>query len=233
MLDSNEDGFRKKHVQAICSTGQSTKTDAVQGYIGEKGIGFKSVFTVAKKVHVQSEPYSFAFHHTKDSTDDGLGMVTPQEEGYEDLPEGINTRITLTLLDPSTFEQRVKDLLALHDTLLLFLTKLRKLSIIIHRPDECTEEISYTHNLAEGSGVETITKKTTGGPTVTTAGIQRFYVVRRDITNLPPDPVRQQTTKATVVLAFPVDAQDGPIIERQHVFAFLPLRRAGFTVWHI
>lgn len=81
VLDSNEDGFSKEHVKAICSTGDSTKT-AAEGYIGEKGIGFKSVFKVAKKVHIQSEPYSFSFEHTRDSSDDGLGMVTPLDEDY-------------------------------------------------------------------------------------------------------------------------------------------------------
>lgn len=34
--------------------------------------------------------------------------------------------------------------------------------------------------------------------------------------------------KADVVLAFPLDDQDIPVIEEQHVFAFLPLRKAGY-----
>jgi hypothetical protein len=55
VIDSNENGFQEGHVKAICSTGESTKA-LIQGYIGEKGIGFKSVFKVAKKVHIQSGP---------------------------------------------------------------------------------------------------------------------------------------------------------------------------------
>ena len=58
VLDSNEDGFREEHVRAICNTSASTKAVS-RGFIGEKGIGFKSVFKVAKKVHVQSHPFSF------------------------------------------------------------------------------------------------------------------------------------------------------------------------------
>lgn len=131
VLESNEDGFSEDHVKAICSTGESTKTVA-KGYIGEKGIGFKSVFKVAKKVHIQSGPLSFSFEHTRDSSDNGLGMVTPLDEDYEDLPEGVHTRITLTILDPSSFERRVQDLLNIPDTLLLFLTKLTVLHINIY-----------------------------------------------------------------------------------------------------
>jgi hypothetical protein len=36
--------------------------------------------------------------------------------------------------------------------------------------------------------------------------------------------------EAETVLAFPLDADDTPLLEDQHVFAFLPLRRAGYKV---
>lgn len=52
----------QSNVRAICSTGESTKTNT-SGYIGEKGIGFKSVFKAASKVHIQSGPFSFFFEH--------------------------------------------------------------------------------------------------------------------------------------------------------------------------
>lgn len=60
VIDSNEDGFNAENVKAICSVAESTKTVA-QGYIGEKGIGFKSVFKIAQRVHIQSGPFSFSF----------------------------------------------------------------------------------------------------------------------------------------------------------------------------
>ena len=43
---NNESGFEEQHIQALCDIGQSTKGKHLQGYIGQKGIGFKSVFTV-------------------------------------------------------------------------------------------------------------------------------------------------------------------------------------------
>ncbi len=55
-VECNEDGFTRKNLSAICSIGKSSKMGA-QGYIGEKGIGFKSVFMAAYKVHIQSENF--------------------------------------------------------------------------------------------------------------------------------------------------------------------------------
>jgi len=228
VVDSNEDGFHEEHVKAICSTGDSTKT-LTQGYIGEKGIGFKSVFKIAKKVHIQSGPFSFSFAYTKDSSDNGLEMITPLDEDYDNLPEQVHTRITLTLSDPSGFEQRVEDLLNIPDTLLLFLTKLKTLHINVYPKIGRPTEAKYTHSVNEDESLETITKTTTvdGHSTEET---QDFYVIRREISNLPRDDARKNINKATVVLAFPVDEYNDPIIKQQHVFAFLPLRRAGFTV---
>ena len=50
MVDCNEDGFTRENVEAICNVGASTKTrNNSQYYIGEKSIGFKSVFMVASR----------------------------------------------------------------------------------------------------------------------------------------------------------------------------------------
>jgi HSP90 family molecular chaperone len=50
-MECNEDGFTAKNLTVICDVGKSSKLGA-QGYIGEKGIGFKSVFMAAYKVHI-------------------------------------------------------------------------------------------------------------------------------------------------------------------------------------
>lgn len=44
-FENNECGFSEKNVLALCNIGGSTKQKH-QGYIGNKGIGFKSVFKV-------------------------------------------------------------------------------------------------------------------------------------------------------------------------------------------
>ncbi|GAB1207249.1 hypothetical protein APSETT445_005962 [Aspergillus pseudonomiae] len=74
IVECNEDGFRTEDLSAICSVGESSKA-ASHGYIGAKGIGFKSVFMAAWKVHIQSGNFSFHFKHR--IGDLGLGMVLP------------------------------------------------------------------------------------------------------------------------------------------------------------
>jgi len=228
VLESNEDGFEEKHVKAICSTGESTKT-TTQGYIGEKGIGFKSVFKVAKKVHVQSGPFSFSFEYTKGSSDDGLGMVTPLDEEHEQLSTGVRTRITLMLLNLSSFDQRAQDLLDIPDTLLLFLTKLTTLHVNIYPNDGEKTEIKYIHTTS-GSNKREAIRKTVKIAGQATEELQEFFVIRNEVKNLPADEARKDIDHASVILAFPIDQREEPIIRQQYAFAFLPLRLAGFTV---
>ena len=64
----NEDGFTRKNVRAITAIGESTKkliySDSIQT-IGEKGVGFKSVFSVADKVQIHSNGFHFELSDKK------------------------------------------------------------------------------------------------------------------------------------------------------------------------
>lgn len=62
--DCNEIGFSFRQLDALTRIGKSTKKAAGgrKGYIGEKGIGFKSVFKVADVVRVASGCYEFKFN---------------------------------------------------------------------------------------------------------------------------------------------------------------------------
>ncbi|KAH7132687.1 hypothetical protein EDB81DRAFT_887771 [Dactylonectria macrodidyma] len=62
VLECNEDGFTNEKLMAICDIGRSSKKGA-QGFIAEKGIGFKSVFMAAWKVEIRSGHLSFCFQH--------------------------------------------------------------------------------------------------------------------------------------------------------------------------
>ena len=50
---SNELGFIAKNIRDLCDVSNSTKKGSNAGYIGQKGIGFKSVFWVtdAPEIH--------------------------------------------------------------------------------------------------------------------------------------------------------------------------------------
>ncbi|KAF2187478.1 hypothetical protein K469DRAFT_749209 [Zopfia rhizophila CBS 207.26] len=222
ILDSNENGFTEANVRAICTVGESTKP-STKGYIGEKGIGFKSVFIVSRKVHVQSGPFSFAFNYNQPNG--GLGMVTPLVEDRGNLPSGIRTRIILHL--KSDKRNLFKDFESLPDTLLLFLQNLKKLTIRLERPGSAIVEKKYLLTSTKQRACVHI--RMGNNPTS-----HNFWIARRTITDMPEEETRAATEKrerieaAEVVLAFPIDHGEAPIIEDQHVFAFLPLQKVGF-----
>ncbi|EGB01787.1 hypothetical protein AURANDRAFT_69496, partial [Aureococcus anophagefferens] len=60
VVRNNERGFRARHVRALCHVGASSKGAGGSGYIGQKGIGFKSVFRVSSRPEVHSNGYAFA-----------------------------------------------------------------------------------------------------------------------------------------------------------------------------
>jgi hypothetical protein len=230
IVDSNEDGFTAANVEAICKVGGSTKTrtDAAQYYIGEKGIGFKSVFMVASKVFIQSGPFSFFFEH--EEGDDGMGMIAPQYQEPDEMLPGSLTRMTLSLIkgiDQSALHQQFRDL---PDTLLLFLHKLGSISIEKSGFEASIPESTlYTCRHDEKAGRTTLdrTHYVASGEPQTSC---RYYIIqRKTLHDLPSDAKRDYNT-AEVVLAFPVDEDSEPVIENQQVFAYLPIRDFGFSV---
>lgn len=226
IVDSNETGFTQRNIEAISKINDSTKSRK-SGFIGEKGIGFKSVFRVAWKVHIHSEPYSFAFIHHEG--DNGMGMVTPLNEEYlDDVPEDIQTRMILYFRDNTVADSVEKELRDLPNTLLLFLDKLKRLSVNVDREENDNWNIMYSWKMTEGFNSKkrvTIMKLEDG---VTSE--YDFWVVKRKEHDMPNHPARDEIDHAEVVLAFPLNGADDPIIETQWISAYLPLRQEDFKV---
>ncbi|KAL9115876.1 MAG: hypothetical protein Q9227_000244 [Pyrenula ochraceoflavens] len=135
IVDINERGFTRRNVEALCSTGESSKIQS-ENSTGEKGIGFKSVFNVARKVHVQSGCWSFRFEYRRG--EDGLGMVTPiwTPMSAEPLPSNIGTRFRMTYEDDSSkfvAEIRREFENNLSDTTLFALRTLKEIDVVFER----------------------------------------------------------------------------------------------------
>ena len=237
MVDSNEDGFTENNVKAICSITKSgkvvsskSKEQRKRGYIGEKGIGFKSVFKVASKVHIQSEPFSFCFEYNRESASEtGMGMITPFFVEHKAVPDGIRTRMTLHLAPTVDFDNLVKqfsDPDHLPDSLLMFLSQVNKLTIAIHDTVGLTSRTTYRYQYEAKNRKGNLTKVSLHG----LSKVTYYHVTKKEFGNLPKDPARENDTSAEVVLAFPIDSNGMPVIEQQHVFAYLPMRQAGFSV---
>ena len=134
-MHNNETGFREKHVQALCRVGKSTKKKA-QGYIGEKGIGFKSVFRITKCPYVFSNGFQFCLPEHDEET--GLGYIVPR--WVADPPAGVTESETTIILPINGGEEVVQTVVdALRDIApetILFLKKLKSIEISVHLPED-------------------------------------------------------------------------------------------------
>jgi hypothetical protein len=167
IVETNEDGFKRANIEAICATGKSSKkmTDT-DDQMGEKGFGFKSVFSVAEEVQVQSGLWSFCFIHRKG--EDGLGMATPLDAVPDDLLADVTTRITLRYSEEAKQEyaRLLEALLYLPDTTILFLQRLRSIHVEVVQSAFQYEKTSYTKQYGTARTQCTITRSKEAGFTI-------------------------------------------------------------------
>ncbi|XP_074280401.1 uncharacterized protein LOC141605501 [Silene latifolia] len=139
LIFNNEVGFSKPDMSSICSIARSTKKDKrEQGFIGEKGIGFKSVFLVSKEPHIVSNGYKVKFSSEPDPNC-GIGYIVPEwvaDKSFLSKIHGVYgtdrilpTTIIVLPLKPEKVEPVREQLNQLHPELLLFLSKIKKLKI--------------------------------------------------------------------------------------------------------
>jgi hypothetical protein len=95
-LFNNEVGFSSPHINAICDVKASTKGKHQRGYIGRKGIGFKSVFTVTDRPEIHSNGYHLQFNLNNGH----IGYILPnwideaeRLEHFKNLTETVKDKI--------------------------------------------------------------------------------------------------------------------------------------------
>lgn len=228
-VSSNEDGFIPDNVRAICNMSNSSKKSGK--HTGHKGIGFKSVFVVASKVYIRSDPYSFSFTPERVGDERGISLVIPENEESERLTDREGTRLELNL-DPQDIEQRIDELRNLSSSHLLFLKNIRKIVVQIDTRDT-EEEIVFVRHDDEVSRVikQTITNGDSPKENVT----RRYLIKCREIDDLPVQVNGPQASTHHVELAFRVDSSLAPLIEKHykgHVYACLPVKQYDFGVGH-
>ncbi|KAK4223373.1 hypothetical protein QBC38DRAFT_459437 [Podospora fimiseda] len=231
VLDCNEDGFTDGNLRAICSIGKSSKAGD-HGYIGEKGIGFKSVFKVGWK--------------------SGMGMISP-EWVPDGAIEGGLTRITITLhengdgQDFATYakqhENITKQLEDLKPAMILFLKNLERIEIHTFDTEDETEMETIVMTRAKGDikypeTLETSTVTSIDEPK-SIYSEHHFHVTKALATGLAPNEnrnhvsqsssQRKAASKAEIIMAFPLSDDSLPIIEPQELYAFLPIHHVGLS----
>ncbi|KAG7951352.1 hypothetical protein I3843_12G002600 [Carya illinoinensis] len=152
LIFNNEKGFSSKNIDSICSVGLSTKKGTrKRGYIGEKGIGFKSVFHITAQPYIFSNGYQIRFNE-EPCPHCNLGYIVPEwvEENptLSDIQQiyGSKTSLPTTTivlpLKPDKVKPVNQQLSSVHPEVLLFLTKLKRLSVREHHKDPKLNTVS-------------------------------------------------------------------------------------------
>jgi hypothetical protein len=224
-VDCNETGFAPRNVEAICKVGSSTKAgvgNATQ-YVGEKGIGFKSVFKVADVVYINSCDYSFKFEKNGP-----LGMIAPIWCDFPTNTKSGHTTIFMHLAHDCNKADLQREILFLDSRMLIFLRQLRRINIRIETAGSVTLSRSlsrFPDVPVRSASVVTLQQD---------SKIFEYLVLNHTAKRLPLEPKREGVQESQILLAFPVKEILEPKLEQQQVYAFLPVRDYGLQVcFHI
>ncbi|KAJ4243034.1 hypothetical protein NW757_011565 [Fusarium falciforme] len=216
----NETGFTKRNVEAICRIGKTSKvkSSAGRGYIGEKGIGFKSVFKVASTVWISSCEYSFKFEKERP-----LGMITPiweqlpEDQLSKDAPEG-GTSMRLQLSHDCDRRRLREEMTSFDPNILIFLRTLEQITLIVTDSNGYSKRV--LRRVREPNAIKILEND---------KEIFHYATFTHSVPIMPYEPKREGITQSEILLAFPV--QDTPSLPTAHqVYAFLPIRSYGFNV---
>ncbi|CAG5134711.1 unnamed protein product, partial [Candidula unifasciata] len=218
---NNEMGFEEKNIRALCDVGRSTKEKHKYGYIGQKGIGFKSVFRVTGRPEVHSN----GFHICFDVSSGPMGYILPH--WIDESTHDVNWQTKIVLPWTEEIKQQIQCHAArfndIQPSLLLFLHRLKEITI---------------ENKVEGC-VMSMQRKDLPDKVVEIShsyGTDRWLVLRKildasGVSIQMKSGVEVESTE--IALAFPLQDKMAAIHSQTKpsklpVFAFLPLRSYGF-----
>ncbi|XP_075662629.1 uncharacterized protein LOC142632094 [Castanea sativa] len=242
LIFNNEKGFSSKNIDSICSVGRSTKKgNRKRGYIGEKGIGFKSVFLVSSQPYIFSNGYQIRFNE-EPCPHCNLGYIVPEwvEENptLSDIKKiyGSGTTLpTTTIVLPLKYDKvkPVKQQLSnVHPEVLLFLSKIRRLSVREHNNDPRLNTVSA---IAITSETELEVRKNIDAVSYTihlsadekgkeSEGECRYFMWRQKFPVRQENKVerRMEVEELVITLAFPFEERLHRGMSSPGIYAFLP-----------
>ncbi|CAF5123893.1 unnamed protein product, partial [Rotaria sp. Silwood1] len=219
--DNQYNNKPKNNIQALCDIGKSTKGKHKQGYIGQKGIGFKSVFTVCDRPEIYSNGYQICF----DASNGSIGYILPnwiENENKDNEYTNWTTRICLPLKSANEMQKHKSRSLTesfndIRPSLLLFLNRLR--SITIHNRLKNSKQIYERIDIPGISIVEIHCEQI----------IEKWFIIKKQL--IIPNEIKtnfDDVIEATeIALAFPlheINNNEKVILTKQDVYAYLPLR---------
>ena len=214
VLQNNESGFVDDDVRALCGIGETTKQDRQQGFIGEKGIGFKSVFMITDEPHIYSNGFHFKFTYDAERP---TSIIIPQ--WVDGVPSCVDLEQTNIMLPLKTeAKRRLSTLGRVDPHLLLFLRKIKTIDI----EDKVEKRRERIERNDIGGRIEIVHS---GGKHVWLTA-KNDLPVAEDV----KDEKRRDVLKTEIILAFPLtsDGSSPDTSNAQEIFAYLPIRSYGF-----
>ncbi|XP_059442796.1 protein NO VEIN-like [Corylus avellana] len=235
LIFNNEKGFSPKNIDSICSVGRSPKKGyRKRGYIGEKGIGFKSVFRVTSQPYIFSNGYKIRFNE-EPCPHCNLGYIVPEwvEENptLSDIRQiyGATTLPTTTIvlpLKPYKVKHVKQQLLSIHPEILLFLSKIKQLSVREHNKDPRLNTVSA---IAIRSETNFVTRRNVNAESYTlhlsaTHVECSYYMWKQRFPVRQENKVkrRMKVKELVITLAFPFEEPLNRGMSSPGVYAFLP-----------
>jgi hypothetical protein len=128
LTKNNEIGFDESNIESICDFNDSTKSKKkALGYIGEKGIGFKSVFAIADNPAIHSNGYKFYFKKNEYIEPYWINTLDNYPKEFQDTTStNIYLPYSNTFNNKEDIEKKIKDI---EPILLLFLDNLDEINI--------------------------------------------------------------------------------------------------------
>eukprot|EP00762_Andalucia_godoyi_P004619 ANDGO_05175.mRNA.1 hypothetical protein EMIHUDRAFT_250928 len=266
LVECNEIGFSKENVKAICNVGESSKLrqrdkfDSSSdrkirriGFIGQKGIGFKSVFKVTSTPIIHSRNFHFMF----DSKDRSMGYIVPiPVDPPTDWQSEIGlTRMCLPFSAETDFTQIRTGLDEMDAPLLLFLANLTEISIRIDNRNGHSyyRQMRIDRSRLDDSDIMAVSQKKTtvdlnSRNCVASDLTETIWLVKSIVSTCPvrrsldDDGCDRVSSDTEISIAFPImgsctmaskshistSSEDQSNRRQYPVFAFLPLRHYGF-----
>lgn len=233
VVTNNELGFTEADVRALCNVGSSTKAGGSGGYIGHKGIGFKSCFGVSDCPAIHSN--GFHFHL------DAKHKIVPHEISPRDVPPMAKKYANETCIClPLNEKMKAKAAFVsskfadLTPILLLFLNKLRQLKVRLVPNDPSSSAVSEQdmRRVDLDSGVVELHVNDS---------VRRFAVEKLTVA-VPAEVARYPgaaTTELALAVSLPSDEEGGAAGSSSFslddkdsssfpVFSYLPVQPYGF-----
>ena len=228
-VGSNEVGFSKDNVHSICRLQLSTKVvqNGQKLHIGEKGIGFKSVFKVSDKVWVSSHPYCFRFDR-----DGRLGMITPIWENNFPQNAQLHKQTMFCLRIPRKDDQLAvrTHLRNLQAELPMFLRNIREIQVVFQNSASNVMENYVVKR--EQSPLPTVDARLVEEDLLQGSKTVRMRLIIEDYitTTMPVEERRKNVSQSKLQMGFPIDANGSPVLENRDLYNFLPIRTYGLPV---